>query len=140
MTRILVPTDFSASAHRALKLARQMVPGAHIKVIHVFDASAAFSPYVDALAPAYMLEETQDRIRDAAMENLKNVQEEGEEILFVMGRPADEVLKAARDFGADYIFMGTHGRKGLSHFFFGSVAEAVVRASPIPVMIVRDPE
>ncbi|GEM49071.1 universal stress protein [Deinococcus cellulosilyticus] len=140
MTRIMVPTDFSASAHKALKLAREMVPDARIKLVHVFDASAAFSPYVDALSPAYILEETQDRIKEAALENLKGIQAEGEDILFVMGRPADEILKAAKDFAADYIFMGTHGRKGLSHFFFGSVAEAVVRASPIPVMIVRDPE
>lgn len=139
MTRILVPTDFSASAHRALQLARKMVPDARIKLVHVFDASAAFAPYLDALSPAYILEETQDHIRDAALENLKNIQAEGEDILFMMGRPADEILKAAKDFAADYIYMGTHGRKGLSHFFFGSVAEAVVRAAPIPVMIVRDP-
>ncbi|GGJ48995.1 universal stress protein [Deinococcus roseus] len=139
MVRILVPTDFSASAEQALNLARKMVPDARIKLVHVFDAGAAFTPYMDALSPAYVLQETQEHIKDAAMKRLRDVQYQGEEVLFVTGRPADEILKAAKDFVADYIFMGTHGRKGLNHFFSGSVAEAVVRSSPIPVMVVRDP-
>ena len=140
MKRILVPTDFSASAQRALNLAREVFPEAQIKLLHIFDAGAAFSPYVDTLAPTYMVEETQERIQQAALQNLRELRQPGEDIEFVVGRPADEVLKAAQHFHADFIFMGTHGRKGLSHFFFGSVAEAVVRQAPVPVMVVRDPE
>jgi nucleotide-binding universal stress UspA family protein len=40
--------------------------------------------------------------------------------------------------GADLIVMGTHGRTGLSHAFFGSVAEHVVRHSRVPVLTARD--
>jgi universal stress protein family protein len=35
---------------------------------------------------------------------------------------------------ADLVVMGTHGRRGLSHVFFGSVAERIVRTSPAPVL------
>jgi nucleotide-binding universal stress UspA family protein len=53
------------------------------------------------------------------------------------GSPRTGVLDTARDVGADLIVMGTHGRSGLAHIFFGSVAEHVVRQSQIPVLTVR---
>ena len=56
------------------------------------------------------------------------------ETLVVNGWPGEAVLKAARDLDADLIVMGTHGRTGLSHLVLGSVAERVVRESPVPVL------
>jgi nucleotide-binding universal stress UspA family protein len=56
------------------------------------------------------------------------------ETLVTSGDPAERVLETARGLGADLIVMGTHGRKGLGHLVLGSVAERVVRESPIPVM------
>ncbi len=56
------------------------------------------------------------------------------ETLVTSGDPAEQVLETARDLDADLIVMGTHGRKGLSHLVLGSVAERVVRESPIPVL------
>jgi nucleotide-binding universal stress UspA family protein len=53
------------------------------------------------------------------------------------GVPAFEVLRYAERFGADLIVMGTHGRRGFQHFLMGSVAEVVLRQSPVPVLIVR---
>jgi len=53
------------------------------------------------------------------------------------GAPAFEVLGYAKQFKADLIVMGTHARRGLQHFFLGSVAEVVLRESPTPVLIVR---
>src|SRR5437899_11734721 len=50
------------------------------------------------------------------------------------------ILNVAREIGADLIVMGTHGRTGLAHIFFGSVAEYVVRHSHIPVLTVREEE
>jgi nucleotide-binding universal stress UspA family protein len=51
--------------------------------------------------------------------------------------PAHELVVAAQTCGADQIAMATHGRTGLRHVVLGSVAEAVVRQSPIPVLLVR---
>jgi nucleotide-binding universal stress UspA family protein len=55
------------------------------------------------------------------------------------GRPADEILAAAKESGADLIAMATHGRTGLGRLLFGSVAEAVLRHAPVPVFMIRQP-
>jgi nucleotide-binding universal stress UspA family protein len=56
------------------------------------------------------------------------------------GLPADSILDAARVQSVDVIVMGTHGRRGLSHALFGSIAEAVLRRSSCPVLTVRSPK
>jgi nucleotide-binding universal stress UspA family protein len=53
------------------------------------------------------------------------------------GDPATEILRAAPVQRAGLIAMPTHGRTGLRRVLLGSVAEAVVRRSPLPVLLVR---
>jgi nucleotide-binding universal stress UspA family protein len=55
------------------------------------------------------------------------------------GRPAQEILTAASEGGADLVAMATHGRTGLGRLLFGSVAEAVLRHAPVPVFMIREP-
>ena len=52
-------------------------------------------------------------------------------------RPAKEILKVVESEDIDLLIMGTHGRKGLEHVFFGSVAENVVKKSPVPVLTIN---
>jgi nucleotide-binding universal stress UspA family protein len=59
------------------------------------------------------------------------------ELITRSGDAAIGILQAAADAGVDLIVMATHGRRGLSHFFIGSVAERVVRESTCPVLTVR---
>ncbi|MBS0169803.1 MAG: universal stress protein [Nitrospira sp.] len=54
------------------------------------------------------------------------------------GIPSDSILECARTLESDLIVMGTHGRRGISHVMRGSVAEAVLRRSPCPVLVVRN--
>ena len=56
------------------------------------------------------------------------------------GDPAQEIVAAARDAGADLIAMSTHGRGGLGRLIFGSVAEAVLREAKLPVLLMRTTE
>jgi nucleotide-binding universal stress UspA family protein len=56
------------------------------------------------------------------------------------GLPNDSILEAAKTGSADLIVMGTHGRRGLSHAMYGSVAESVLRQSHCPVLTVRNPK
>ena len=56
------------------------------------------------------------------------------------GEPTDEILAGAKAAGADLIAMTTHGRSGLGRLLFGSVAEAVLRHSEIPVFLMRQTE
>lgn len=53
------------------------------------------------------------------------------------GQPAEEIVTAAREMGADLIAMTTHGRSGLGRLLFGSVAESVLRESRLPVFLMR---
>ena len=53
------------------------------------------------------------------------------------GTPVSEIVAAARDAGADLIAMTTHGRSGFGRLLFGSVAEAVLRQSEVPVFLMR---
>lgn len=53
------------------------------------------------------------------------------------GDAKSKILDAAKDWRADLIVLGSHGRKGLAHFLMGSVSEAVVRHADCSVEIVR---
>ncbi len=56
------------------------------------------------------------------------------------GSPKEQILKLSSDWPADLIVVGSHGRRGLSQFFLGSVSMAVLSHSPCSVMIVRLPK
>jgi len=56
------------------------------------------------------------------------------------GNPAEEIVAAARESGADLIAMSTHGRGGLGRLVFGSVAQAVLRHVDTPVFLMRATE
>ena len=55
------------------------------------------------------------------------------------GDATEEIIAAAREWPADLVVLGTHGRSGLRHLLVGSVAEAVVRDSPCNVLVVPPP-
>lgn len=56
------------------------------------------------------------------------------------GEPAGEVTRLVDELGSDLVVVGTHGRRGLTRALLGSVAEAIIRTSPVPVLAVRAPE
>ncbi|HVX83739.1 MAG TPA: universal stress protein [Phycisphaerae bacterium] len=55
------------------------------------------------------------------------------------GDPAEEIVKAAEEFGADVIVIGTHRRGVLTRFFLGSVSQGVMRRAKCAVLLVEDP-
>jgi nucleotide-binding universal stress UspA family protein len=59
------------------------------------------------------------------------------DVAIAVGRPADTIVRFARERKADLIVMATHGRTGLEHMVLGSVAEKVVRLAPCPVLTVK---
>lgn len=52
------------------------------------------------------------------------------------GIPYEVILKVSKEWGADIIVLGTHGRTGFSHLIMGSVAEKIIRHSEIPIFII----
>ena len=57
--------------------------------------------------------------------------------VIVSGDPASKILETIESEDIDMVVLGTHGRKGLEHAIFGSVAENVVKKSPVPVLTVN---
>ena len=58
------------------------------------------------------------------------------ELVTKSGREDEEILNFTKKENVDIIIMGTHGRTGIDHVFFGSVAEKVLRQSPFPVFVI----
>lgn len=138
--RILIPTDFSPGAERALTLARTQFQGARLKLLHVLDSRAMAVPDLTTggMAPVLPPPDVQRELGRVDESRLAREVQDGEEYELLSGDPVRGILQAARAWNADLIVMGTHGRRGLAHFFLGSVAEQVVRESPVPVLTVRD--
>lgn len=53
------------------------------------------------------------------------------------GKPADQIVEAASEWGADLIVIGSHGRSGVPRLFLGSVAEKVLHSATCPVLVVK---
>jgi nucleotide-binding universal stress UspA family protein len=86
-----------------------------------------------------------EEIADAAQEALDSALSSARaryprcEGLLQAGAPYERILAVAKESGVDLIAMGTHGRRGVSRFMLGSVAERIVRMSPVPVLTVALP-
>jgi nucleotide-binding universal stress UspA family protein len=141
---ILLATDFSETSERAIELATGLARalGARVTVVHVFETSEAASPEL-----ALAAERTWPRAVDARAEidrsvarlRARGVAAEG---ALRFGLLPDRLLETAREIGADLIVAGTHRRKGVARFWYRSVAEQVLRHSPIPILAAapRDPD
>ena len=142
LERILVPTDFSEEAAKALDVAVDLAKkyGATITLLHVYEIPVY--PYPGALIDVDFV----TPIREAAQKELASAfdalklrgVEARSELLF--GVPWSAILDTVARRKADLIVMGTRGRRGVMHALLGSVAEKVVRLSPVPVLTVRTPE
>lgn len=139
--RILVGTDFSEGSGHALGLARSRFPGAALKLLHVLDARAMSMGVPDfstgGLTPVMPGPDLVGAMGSADAARLQALAQPGEEHGVVSGDPARALIDAAQAWNADLIVVGTHSKGALEHFFVGSVAESVVRHSPLPVLTVR---
>ena len=137
---VLVPLDFEEPSQEALDvaLALALVFDAKLTVFHAWDLPVYSYAGLSYLPPdvAAVVEEAADtslaRVMALAIKSLPRAQS-----VLVRGSPAVEILDAAGRLKADLIVMGTHGRRGVSRMLLGSVAEKVVRSSPVPVLTIR---
>lgn len=141
---VLASVDFSDHGERILReaLAIARAFGHSLHVVHVAGGEPVLAGYdKDDISPftrnarAGELTAEHARVRDLA-ESLSG--STGVEVhpLVLMGPTAQTLLEAIDELGASHIVLGTHGRGGLHHLLVGSVAEEIVRRSPIPVVLV----
>jgi universal stress protein A len=158
--KILVPIDYSDYSHQALQWGAGLAEkfGAQLLLLHVIPRASQDLPGVGETASPQLaldsptvyyppspppegmmtidpIEIAQNELRDLAVTRLNAsvsvIPRVG------VGRPADEIVRVAREDQVDLIVMGTHGRTGLRHLLAGSVAEAVMRTAPCPVFTVK---
>lgn len=140
--KILFATDFSEGSdfafRAALSLARKY--DSKLTIIHIInepvDLRGFYVPHISFDKLEEEIEQGAEKLMEKfCRQHIKDF--ENYETHVLPGIPYDEIIKKAKEFNADLIVLGTHGRTGLDHVLFGSTAEKVVRKSPIPVMTIR---
>jgi len=136
--RILVPVDRSEQAWRALEYAFDSYPDATLVVLHVIDPRDVVlegDVYGASRPIARAEEEAADIIGEVC--DLASVYEADVETRVERGNPASVIVAVGDEPGIDHVVLGSHGRSGVTRVLLGSVAEAVVRRSSVPVTVVR---
>jgi nucleotide-binding universal stress UspA family protein len=140
MNPILVPVDGSDCSRRALEVASSLAAklDAAIVVFHALDLgrAAAMSGGEPQLV-AGILEELRSESQRILSDAVKQV--DGQVAISSRageGAPVEEIERVADEISPSFVAIGSHGRTGLERLMMGSVAEGVVRAAPVPVMVV----
>lgn len=143
--KILVPVDDGEENRRAVEHAAALrkLSGGRVCLLHVVDplwyanGRECAAIYFNTVLPAMrrdgrrILQEFQDVLGGDAASAEQVLEEAG-----IRSVP-EIIIGQAKQWGADVIVMGTHGRRGWNRTLMGSVAEEVARLSPVPVMLVR---
>ncbi len=138
MKKILFPTDYSPASNAALRYAVSLAKPSRATLLIVYVEPPSLPP-VGASPP-----ECPTREEEASLANmLQSLGDDGHapahEIRKLRGDPATEIVRLAKEEQADLIVMATAGRSGLRRVLMGSVAEAIVREAPCPVLTLKEP-
>lgn len=133
--RVLLPTDLSEHSARALPLAARL-------------AAALARPQTPLLLPLFVSpSEVETGLSAFVAGQVEQAEAELDEFLepipiatsqgtVRVGSPAHLILRVAREWEADLVVLGTHGRRGMPRFFLGSVAETVLRKAPCSALVI----
>src|SRR6266536_2468188 len=142
MKLILVPTDFSEPATRALRHASKMAEesGAHLLVMY----ADTFEIPIDYTTTAAQVALGSQQLAENAREELQMYTEMHVpakvpfDVRIVINKPVPAILDMVRETGAEQIVMGTHGRSGFRRLIVGSVTDAIVRTATVLVLTVNE--
>ena len=146
--RILVPIDGSPTSTRGLDEAIRLAKLTHatLRLVHIVDPLAYAGGFETA---ATFLNDVLPRMRNdgerilaQGMVHASDAGVTAETDLHESygSRTCDVVVESARNWGADLIVIGTHGRRGMTRLLLGSDAEQILRLAPVPVLLVRSDE
>jgi nucleotide-binding universal stress UspA family protein len=149
---IVVGMDYSEASELALAQAFQIagrLPYSEVHIVHVaalqLPPLAASSPDASVVASNVSVDDTSTELQRYVQERFNGLYADGaldgsptRIVTHVRWEtPAQEIAQLAADLEADLVIVGTHGRRGLARALLGSVAEAVVRYAPCPVLVTR---
>jgi nucleotide-binding universal stress UspA family protein len=140
-SRILCPFDFERDSMDALELACQLAKQ-NSATVYLLTVIGALPNGATALPPVPLALNPDPEFEAACLRRLEAIAREklvgvSHESFVVTGNAAPEILKFINERDIDLIVMGTHGRTGVKHFLLGSVAERIVRESPVPVLTIH---
>lgn len=134
--KILVPLDGSALAEAVMPEVTELATSQGAEVVLLRVALAHTPPGADQIeAQVYAVEEAERYLAEVESRFAGRGIKAGSAVRY--GRAAEEILDHVETCGADLIAMATHGRSGIRRWVLGSVAETVLRAAPVPVLLLR---
>jgi nucleotide-binding universal stress UspA family protein len=149
---VVVGIDFSESSDLALERALEIASTHDSAEVHALNVVHLVMPAGDfgyLPTEAYLqipIDVAEEQLRGHVVRRVEAFRESHARLARTLPRvlphlrlqaPADELAQLAADLEADLVVVGTHGRRGVSRAMLGSVAEAVVRLAPCPVLVVR---
>jgi nucleotide-binding universal stress UspA family protein len=146
VSRVLVPLDGSGLAEQVLPRVKELASLFDLEVV-LFTAVSPPHTYsgIEPKPPAswaLVLSEMEASAKDYLSRTQATLRRDGLKVVsrYAVSPPTDGILAAAQDSRADLIAIATHGRSGLGRAIFGSVADAVVRRSGLPCLVIRPRE
>ena len=141
--KVLFCTDFSENADYAFDYAYGIAKRDQglLYLLHIIPEHPN-KKFLESMLDSIVLEDARKEYERSLEKDYQDhyLQKAGEEVkiesAYRYGREEDEILKFAKSRQADLIVLGTHGKTGIEHVFFGNVAEKVIRQSPIPVFVI----
>ena len=139
--KILFPVDLSEVTPKLVPYVKEMAATFDAEV-HLLFVARILQHFASIYVPHPSVNKFEAEVVEGAEKKLQEFVEEQFEsdsctARVVLGDPAEEILNYAQAEGIDLIIIGTHGRKGLERVIFGSVAERVLKKSPVPVLTVN---
>ena len=152
MKIILAPTDFSERSEYAFNLAVDFSKRFDSKLILFYVISQEQTRFAKEIMveqkitiPGFSEEELIRRRKEKVLKEFEKVIPDYKEqnirvsAEVAVGNPVEQILEAIKRLNVDHVVIGTHGRTGINLALIGSVAERVVRHSPVPVTTVKVP-
>ena len=137
--KVLCPTDFSpcsgAAVDHAVALAKTFK--AEVVLLHVVPNFDFYLATPDMVTLPVLLDSSRKHASEELAKASRRIEGVAVRTELLQGTVHECILAAAASAKADLIVLGTHGHTGVKHMLLGSVAERVVRLSPVPVLTVR---
>lgn len=139
LRKILIAVDDGPIAACAADVGAELarLAGAEVAFVHVIDP-ALVNAADTGIQPAVFVASAKEDARKLIESFSRRLSQSPPPLEFIqVGSPLTEIVDAAKDWPADLIVIGSHGRGGVRRALLGSVAEGVMRQAPCPVLVVR---
>jgi nucleotide-binding universal stress UspA family protein len=146
-SKILIPVDGSAPSKLAVEEAIRLAQALHasIRLLHVIEVSSLLSAEATAASYDTLVDTLRRNGAELLLDAAASISHAGIIVDTALVEAPDVqvgecIARKAREYQAELIICGTHGRRGVRRLFMGSDAAYIVRHSPVPVLLVRMPD